>query len=59
LTQDPERGIPSLDQFSDRWRSLDEAYAIMPYRTRDRLSAQGLPMREIARFPNVVLMSRR
>jgi 4-amino-4-deoxy-L-arabinose transferase-like glycosyltransferase len=59
LTQDPDRGIATLAQFSDRWRSLDNAYAIMQPRTRDALLAQGLPLREIAHFPNIVLVSRR
>ncbi|MGO9992044.1 MAG: glycosyltransferase family 39 protein [Steroidobacteraceae bacterium] len=59
LTQDPDRGIATLVQFSDRWRSLNDAYAIMQPRTRDALLAQGLPLREIAHFPNIVLVSRR
>jgi 4-amino-4-deoxy-L-arabinose transferase-like glycosyltransferase len=59
LTQDPDRGIATLAQFADRWRSLDEAYAIMQPRTRDVLLAQDLPLREIAHFPNIVLVSRR
>jgi hypothetical protein len=59
LTQDPDRGIATLAQFCDRWRSLNDAYAIMQPRTRDALLAQGLPLREIAHFPNIVLMSRR
>ncbi len=59
LAQDPDRGIATLAQFSDRWRSLSDAYAIMQPRTRDALLAQGLPLREIAHFPNIVLVSRR
>jgi len=59
LTQAPAGGIPKLDQFSTRWRSLDQGYALMPYYALERLSAQGLPMHEMARFPNTVLVSRR
>jgi 4-amino-4-deoxy-L-arabinose transferase-like glycosyltransferase len=59
LTQAPARGIPKLEQFSTRWRSLDQGYALMPYYALERLSAQGLPMHEMARFPNTVLVSRR
>ena len=58
LVENPARGIASLDQFAGRWRSLNDAYAVMPRPTRDRLLAMGLPMREIAGFPLVVLMSR-
>jgi 4-amino-4-deoxy-L-arabinose transferase-like glycosyltransferase len=59
LAQQPDRGIASLAAFADRWRTLPEGYAIMPYRTRDRLLSLGLPMRELARFPALILMSRR
>jgi 4-amino-4-deoxy-L-arabinose transferase-like glycosyltransferase len=59
LTQDPGRGIATLAEFTRRWRSLDDAYAIMQPRTRDALRAQDLPLREIARFPNLVLVGRR
>jgi 4-amino-4-deoxy-L-arabinose transferase-like glycosyltransferase len=59
LGQAPEHGIAKLEQFSSRWRSLDQGYALMPYFARERLSAQGLPMHEVARYPNTVLVSRR
>ena len=59
LVQQPDRGIASLAAFADRWRTLPEGFAIMPYRTRDRLLSLGLPMRELARFPALILMSRR
>jgi 4-amino-4-deoxy-L-arabinose transferase-like glycosyltransferase len=59
LSQRPEGGIASLAQFSSRWRSLTDGYALMPPDTRDRLLGQGLPLRELARFPHEVLVSRR
>ncbi len=59
LSQAPERGIATLQQFSSRWRALDQGYALMPYFAQERLSAEGLPMHEMARFPNTVLVSRR
>lgn len=59
LTQEPQRGIDSLDAFVARWTSLADGYAIMPPLTRDTLRDRGLPMHEIARFPNSVLMRRR
>ena len=34
-------------------------HALMPYYALHRFSAQGLPMHEMARFPNTVLVSRR
>ncbi len=59
LTQDPTRGIPTLADFARRWRTLDSGFAVMPPRTWDRLSALGVPMRVVARFPDRLLVSRR
>jgi hypothetical protein len=59
LSQDPGQGIATLDEFARRWGSLAEGYAVMPLPTEDRLSALRVPMREIARFPGRVIISRR
>jgi 4-amino-4-deoxy-L-arabinose transferase-like glycosyltransferase len=59
LTQNPERGIATLQQFATAWLGLDGGFAVMQPRTRERLAALGLPMREIARFPDEVIVSRR
>jgi 4-amino-4-deoxy-L-arabinose transferase-like glycosyltransferase len=59
LTQSPRLGIATLGQFADMWRPLDGGFAIMPPRTWVRLSALGLPMREIARVQDRVIVSRR
>jgi 4-amino-4-deoxy-L-arabinose transferase-like glycosyltransferase len=59
LTQEPDRGIATLPEFSARWRSLSQGYAVMPQLTRDRLSALQVPMRDVARFPGRVIISRR
>lgn len=60
LTQDPAAGIANLEEFSQRWLSLSEGFAVMPTYTLDRLTARGLPMREVARFHRrLILVSRR
>jgi hypothetical protein len=59
LTEDPERGIATLQQFAEVWLPLRRGFAVMPPGTRDKLSALGLPMREIAHFPDRVIISRR
>jgi 4-amino-4-deoxy-L-arabinose transferase-like glycosyltransferase len=59
LTQDPQRGIATLRQFAEVWLPISRAFAVVPLSTRDRLTALGLPMREIARFPDRVIISRR
>jgi 4-amino-4-deoxy-L-arabinose transferase-like glycosyltransferase len=59
LTQDPQRGIPTLGQFARVWLPLNEGFAVMPPNTRDQLAGLGVPMHEIARFPELVIISRR
>jgi 4-amino-4-deoxy-L-arabinose transferase-like glycosyltransferase len=59
LTEDPQLGIATLQQFARIWLPLNDGFAVMRPATRDRLSALGLPMREIARFPEQVIISRR
>jgi hypothetical protein len=59
LTQSPRLGIATLEQFTDVWRPLGGGFAVMPPSTRDRLSALGLPMHEIARLQDRVIISRR
>jgi hypothetical protein len=59
LTSDPQRGIATLSQFAQVWLPLSRGFAVMPAATRDRLSASGVPMREIASFPERVIVSRR
>jgi 4-amino-4-deoxy-L-arabinose transferase-like glycosyltransferase len=59
LTQNPERGIATLPQFAEVWQSMGQGFAIMRPDTRDRLSARGVPMHEIGRFPDRVIISRR
>ena len=59
LTEDPRRGIATLGQFADAWRLTGQGFAVMPPRTWGRLSSLGLPMREIARLQDRVIVSRR
>jgi 4-amino-4-deoxy-L-arabinose transferase-like glycosyltransferase len=59
LTSDPQRGIATLRQFAQVWLPMSRGFAVMPPATRDRLSASGVPMREIASFPERVIVSRR
>ena len=58
--QNPGAWIPTLEQFSERWRGLEDAYAVLGPATRDRLAAEGLPMRQIPCFSSrVCLVGRR
>jgi len=59
LDQDPAAGIADVASFASRWRASGDAYAIMPISTWDRLTAEGLPMRELGRYPNrIVIVAR-
>jgi 4-amino-4-deoxy-L-arabinose transferase-like glycosyltransferase len=59
LDQDPGAGIAAVATFVERWRASTDAYAILPTPTWERLAAAGLPMRELARYPNrIVLVAR-
>ena len=59
LTQDPQRGIATLREFARAWQPLSSGFAIMRPSTRDRLSGLGVPMREVSRFAERVIISRR
>jgi 4-amino-4-deoxy-L-arabinose transferase-like glycosyltransferase len=59
LTQDPGRGIATLQQFASVWLPLSDGFAVMSLGTRDRLSALGVPMHEIGQAPERVIISRR
>jgi 4-amino-4-deoxy-L-arabinose transferase-like glycosyltransferase len=59
LTQDPARGIATLPLFARMWLPLEHGFAVMPPRTRERLSALDVPAREVAHFPDRVVISRR
>ncbi|MGA2709488.1 MAG: glycosyltransferase family 39 protein [Steroidobacteraceae bacterium] len=59
LRQDPGRAIAGTEEFARAWTALPAGFAIMPPASRERLAAQGLPMRELARFADrIVLVSR-
>lgn len=59
LSQAPQSGIDTLDQFAARWRSLRQGYAVMHPSTLTALRAAKLPLQEIAQTPTLVLISRR
>jgi 4-amino-4-deoxy-L-arabinose transferase-like glycosyltransferase len=58
LNHDAGAGIPSVAQFVDEWRGLSGGYAVMERAMFDQLQGEGVPMREIARDVNRVLVAR-
>jgi 4-amino-4-deoxy-L-arabinose transferase-like glycosyltransferase len=59
LTRDPSAQIGDVAQFLAQWRALPEGYALMENRLFEKLTASGVPMREIAHDVNRVLVARR
>jgi 4-amino-4-deoxy-L-arabinose transferase-like glycosyltransferase len=59
LRYDPQVELPTLEEFTARWRAASSAYAVMEKKTFGELAAQGVPMRELARDANRVLVARR
>jgi len=49
LTQEPQKWVPSLDEFKRRWLADRDAFAIMDPSQFDRLRQGGLPMTEVTR----------
>jgi 4-amino-4-deoxy-L-arabinose transferase-like glycosyltransferase len=59
LRYDPQAELPSIAEFVARWNEAPSAYAVMEKKTFAELGAQGVPMRELARDANRVLVARR
>ncbi len=59
IDAEPGKQIPTLDAWIAEWKVLGEGYALMPPDLQATLAAQGVPMRELARDPRRVVVSRR
>lgn len=58
LDAEPHKGYQK-DAWRPLWQNAPQAYALMDHATAAHLSAEGLPMRELARDPRRVLVARR
>ncbi|MFZ1324865.1 MAG: glycosyltransferase family 39 protein [Candidatus Contendobacter sp.] len=58
LTAEPAKGIARVEDWKARWTALAKGYAIMTPANYQRFAAEGLPMRELARDPRRVIVSR-
>ncbi len=59
IDAEPDRAYARLADWLPVWRALDAGYALMAEDDYAALAAQGVPMRELARDPRRVLVSRR
>lgn len=58
IDAEPAKQLPATDAWITEWRALARGYALMPPETHARLVALGVPMRELARDPRRVVVSR-
>ncbi|GAB5606196.1 glycosyltransferase family 39 protein [Sideroxyarcus sp. TK5] len=56
IGQEPHKWIPDLATFAQRWLDDREAYAIMPLGVLPELERKGLPMKEIYRDHQLVVV---
>ncbi|WP_186407676.1 ArnT family glycosyltransferase [Candidatus Accumulibacter aalborgensis] len=58
LEQEPEKWIPAVEEFKQRWHDDRQAYAVMKIDAFETLVADGLPMTEIARDRRYVIVEK-
>jgi 4-amino-4-deoxy-L-arabinose transferase-like glycosyltransferase len=59
IAAEPELQIPTVEAWKDKWRALDEGYAVLLPADYDRLAAEGVPMRVLARDTRRVIVGRK
>ena len=59
IDAEPSKQVPTLEAWIAEWSALAQGYAMLPPELYKLLSAQGVPMREIARDSRRVIVSRR
>jgi len=57
LDSEPEKGLPSMAAFVERWKMDTEAYAVMNEATYQELAKENLPMLIVARDAHRVVVS--
>lgn len=58
IAAQPEKFIEKVSDWQEKWRSLDEAYAVMSHQTYRELQSAGLPMTAMATDPRRVFVAR-
>jgi len=58
IDAEPEKQVPTMAAWIAEWESLAQGYAVMEPALHATLAAQGVPMRELARDPRRVIVSR-
>lgn len=58
IRHEPDKWIPSLDAFAQRWQQDARAFAVMPTDTYQTLLKQGLAMKIVAQDPERVIVEK-
>jgi hypothetical protein len=58
IDAEPAKQVPTIEAWVDEWRGLAQGYAILVPAMYEGLAAMGVPMRELARDPRNVVVSR-
>ena len=58
IDAEPAKQIPTTEAWVAEWHGLTQGYAVMAPELHATLAAQGVPMRELARDPRRVVVSR-
>ena len=58
IDAEPEKQVPTTAAWIAEWESLARGYAVMGPAMHATLAAEGVPMRELARDPRRVIVSR-
>jgi hypothetical protein len=58
IDAEPAKQVPTVAAWISEWQGLTSAYALMTPELFATLAAQGAPMRELARDPRRVVVSR-
>jgi hypothetical protein len=59
IDAEPQKQIPTVAEWITEWQRIPRGYALMDVDLHAPLVAQGVPMRELARGPRHVIVSRR
>jgi hypothetical protein len=58
IAAEPEKFIAEISDWQQKWRALDEAYAVMPPQIYSEMQAAGLPMTIMVTDPRRVFVAR-
>ena len=59
ISREPQKWVPTIDEWKQRWIASRYALALIPVDRYEKLAAQGLPMRVVARDARRVIVERR